>query len=221
MNGMGDPSIKAYTITRGGRKRAVILNAAERLFSSRGFAATRLEDVADEVGLTRAALFYHFRDKQTLYDAMIVDAFSALTGQLGDLLDAGSGTITERIEGAAQAWVDAVVNRPSLARLILRFVADGIQQPWQRIFPDNEQIPAKFFALFEEGRRSGELRPLHDDPFHCASAIIGTTIFYVGALSALLPQGQFEPLAPEQVAAHKREALRATRQLLGIPEHTG
>lgn len=212
-------TVEKYSITRGGRKRAVILEVAERLFSSRGYAATRLEDVAEEVGLTRAALFYHFRDKQTLYDAMIVDAFGSLSSQLRDLLEADSGAIPSRIEKAAEAWVDAIVNRPTLARLILRFVADGIQQPWQRIFFDNEQIPAKFFSLFEEGRRSGELKPLHDDPFHSASAIIGTTVFYVGALSALLPDRQFEPLDPEQVAAHKREALHATRRLLGIPEN--
>jgi TetR/AcrR family transcriptional regulator len=110
------------------------------------------------------------------------------------------------------------VNRPTLARLILRFVADGIEHPAQRIFINNEDVPAKFWALFDEGRRTGKLNPLHDDPFHAASAVIGTTVFYVGALAALVPHGQFEPLAPEQIAAHKREVLHATRRLLGIAD---
>lgn len=214
--GMSDLLMTEYSVTRGGRKRAVILDAAERLFSSRGFAATRLEDVADEVGLTRAALFYHFRDKQTLYDAMVVNAFGSLATQLDAILANNSGTIAARIEMAAEAWVDTIVNRPTLARLILRFVADGIDQPAQRVFHNNEEVPLKFWELFDEGRKSGQLKPLHDDPFHAASAIIGTTVFYVGALSALVPHGQFEPLAPEQIAAHKREALHATRRLLGI-----
>jgi TetR/AcrR family transcriptional regulator len=209
---------KEYAVTRGGRKRAVILEAAERLFSSRGFAATRLEDVAEEVGLTRAALFYHFRDKQTLYDAMVVNAFGSLATQLDTILADSTGTIAARIEMAAEAWVDTIVNRPTLARLILRFVADGIDQPAQRVFRNNEDVPLKFWELFDEGRKSGEFKPLHDDPFHAASAIIGTTVFYVGALCALVPHGQFEPLAPEQIAAHKREALHATRRLLGIAD---
>jgi TetR/AcrR family transcriptional regulator len=208
---------KEYSVTRGGRKRAVILDAAERLFSSRGYAATRLEDVAEEVGLTRAALFYHFRDKQTLYDAMIVDAFGSFATKLDDILASSNDTIAERIEMAVEAWVDTIVNRPTLARLILRFVADGIEKPAQRVFSNREDVPIKFWALFDEGRRTGELNPLHDDPFHVSSAVIGTTVFYVGALSALVPHGQFEPLAPEQVTAHKREVLQTTRRLLGIP----
>ena len=213
---MNNVTAKEYNVSRGKRKRAVILEAAERLFATRGFAATRLEDVADEVGLTRAALFYHFKDKQTLYEAMLVDAFGSLATKLDATLTSTGHTIAERLEMAVEAWVDTIVNRPTLARLILRFVADGVEQPAQRVFFNNGDLPAKFWALFDEGRKTGELKPLHDEPFHTASAIIGTTVFYVGALSALVPIGQFEPLAPEQIAAHKEETLDSLRRLLGI-----
>jgi TetR/AcrR family transcriptional regulator len=215
--GMNNSSSEDYIVAKGERKRAVILSVAERLFSTQGFAATRLEDVAEEVGLTRAALFYHFRDKQTLYDAMVMEAFAPLNDNLKTVLERTDDSIATRIESALSAWVDALVNRPTLARLILRFVADGVE-PLQRIFFDQDHIPEKFLALFEEGRRSGELKPLHDDPFHSASAAIGTTVFYVGALSTLLPQGHFQPLDPDQVAAHKLEALHTMRRLLGIAE---
>lgn len=210
-------SAEEYNISRGDQKRAVILAAAERLFSSRGFAATRLEDVAEEVGLTRAALFYHFRDKQALYDAMIVEAFAPMAEKLEALLASGEGTIAQRLEAAVEVWVDTIVNRPTLARLILRFVADGVEQPTQRIFFDHDDITQQYWALFEQGRKSGELKPLHDDPFHAASAVIGTTVFYVAALSTLLP-GEFEPLAPAQVAGHKLDAVMAMRRMLGIAE---
>jgi len=206
-----------YTVARGEQKRAVILDAAERLFASRGFAATRLEDVAEAVGLTRAALFYHFRDKQALYDAMIAEAFEPMAGELDAILAGSEGSNAQRLELAVAAWVDAIVQRPTLARLILRFVADGAEQPTQRIFFDHDDIVQKFWTLFEEGRASGEFKPLHDNPFHAAAAAIGTTVFYVAALSTLLP-GQFEPLAPEQVSAHKQEAVHTLRHLLGIAE---
>lgn len=204
--------------TRASRTQAEILQTAEQLFASQGFAGTRVEDVAEAVGISRAGLFYHFRDKQMLYDAMIANAFGALTQQLHDLLDATEHPIPKRIELAVAAWVDATVVRPTLARLILRFVADGTDGVIQRIFSDDVLIPVKFWTLFEEGRRSGELKPLHDDPFHAASAVIGTTVFYVGAMATLIPEGIFEPLAPAQVLAHKQEALRSTRRLLGIKD---
>jgi TetR/AcrR family transcriptional regulator len=198
------------------RTQAAILAAAENHFSRLGYAATRLEDIADELGLTRAALFYYFKDKRTLYDAMLADTFSTFANELKHLLEPRSGTISERLELAAGAWVDAVVSRPNLARLILRFVADGIEQPWQRIFIENDQIPQKFFELFEEGRRTGELKPLHDDPFHFASAIIGTPVFYAAALATVVPSKQFEPLDPAQAAVHRRQTLHLLRNLLGI-----
>jgi hypothetical protein len=84
-----------------------------------------------------------------------------------------------------------------------------------RIFIGNELIPTKFFQLFRAGRESGELTPLHNDPFHAASAILGNTVFYVAAMSSLLPN-QFEPLDPDQVACHRDEALSSARRLLGI-----
>lgn len=197
------------------RTKAAILASAENHFARLGFAATRLEDIADELGMTRAALFYYFKDKQMLYDAMIADSFSSLTDTLVELIDSKEHSISERLELAVGAWVDSVVARPNLARLILRFVADGIDQPAMRIFIGNELTPTKFFQLFREGRESGELTPLHDDPFHAASAILGTTVFYVAAMSALLPN-QFEPLDPNQVASHRQEALSSARRLLGI-----
>jgi TetR/AcrR family transcriptional regulator len=198
------------------RTRSTILAAAEELFATRGYAATRLEDVADTVGLTRAALFYYFRDKQALYDAMLENAFGSFTAHLNSVLTAAKGSITERIELAVEAWVDAIAARPSLARLILRYVADVTEQPQRDLLSTNDRMLLNFWSLFEQGRKSGELRPVHDDPFHAASAIIGTTVFYVAGLSALVRQGKFEPLDPRQVAAHKREALFAVRHLLGI-----
>lgn len=200
------------------RARAAILGAAEDLFARRGFSTTRLEDVADVVGLTRAALFYYFGDKQTLYDAVLKDAFGPLEQELKKVLDRDADSVAKRIEASVEAWVDALVARPTLARLILRIVADGPEQLATGIFSDSNQIPQRFWALFEQGRKTGEINPLHDDPFHAASAVVGTTVFYVAALAALVPHGQFEPLDPKQIAAHKSEALHSTRRLLGIAE---
>ena len=209
------PTATARRPAKAERTRAAILVAAERLFARRGFAATRLEDVADAVGVKRAALFYHFRDKQLLYDAVIEDAFGALVACLDEAFSVPRPT-AERIERAVEAWVDAIVARPTLARLILRHAAEADEHSAQPLFPAAERLLRTGISLFERGRSSGELDPVHDDPFHTASAVVGATVFYVSAFAALLPPGDFDPLAPEQVVAHKRDALRTVRRLLGI-----
>lgn len=198
------------------RNRAIILAAALEQFSKLGYAATRIDDVADAVQLTRTGLFYYYRDKQTLYSAMLEDAFRPLVERLGVVLVEEHRSITERIELAAEAWVDAVVARPSLARLVLRFVADGTNQPGTAILSDNFENAAKFWALFTQGKNSGEIKPLLDDPFHAASALVGTTICYVSALSNLVPQGFSQPLNAAQVAGHKEQVLFSLRHVLGL-----
>jgi TetR/AcrR family transcriptional regulator len=209
------PTAAARRPAKAERTRAAVLAAAEPLFARRGYAATRLEDVAEAVGVKRAALFYHFRDKQDLYDAVIEDAFGALVACLDEAFSVPR-PIAERIERAVEAWVDAVVARPALARLMLRHAAGADENSAQPLFPAVERLLRTAWSLFEEGRARGELEPIHDDPFHTASALIGATVFYVSAFGALLPPGDFDPLAPEQVAAHKRDALRTVRRLLGI-----
>ena len=48
---------------------------AERHFAAAGFDAARMEDVAREVGIKRAGIFYYFRDKRALYDAVLTQVF--------------------------------------------------------------------------------------------------------------------------------------------------
>ncbi|WP_372747352.1 TetR/AcrR family transcriptional regulator [Litorivivens sp.] len=218
---MSTAAIKKPRQTKAEKTRAAILAAAENHFARLGFAATRLEDIADELELTRAALFYYFKEKQMLYDAMIADSFGKLANELMAVLDSEDKTIPQRIELAAIAYVNAITERPNLARLIMRFIADGIEQPTQRIFSEDQQLPLKFLALYEEGIKSGVLKPQNNDPFHTASALIGTSVFYVSALSALLPQEQFQPLDPAQAKAHREEVLITLRRQLGIEQKAG
>ena len=105
---------------KGTRTRAEIVAAAERHFATRGFEATRLEDIATEVGIRRAAIFYYFRDKQELYAAVLDEIF----GHWSAVLPPG-GSVAERLEASLTAWIDYIAGRPNVARLILREAANA------------------------------------------------------------------------------------------------
>ena len=51
--------------------RNSILDAAERLFSEHGVSRTSLEDIAAAAGVTRGAIYWHFKDKSDLFTAMV------------------------------------------------------------------------------------------------------------------------------------------------------
>jgi TetR/AcrR family transcriptional regulator, acrAB operon repressor len=63
--------------------REALLDAAEREFRSKGVAHTTLADVADAAGVTRGAIYWHFRDKAELFEAMCERAAMPMEAMLG------------------------------------------------------------------------------------------------------------------------------------------
>lgn len=51
--------------------RRSILDAAERVFQAKGVGASSLQDIAQAAGVTRGAVYWHFKDKADLFDAMM------------------------------------------------------------------------------------------------------------------------------------------------------
>ena len=63
--------------------REALLDAAEREFRGRGVAHTTLADVAEAAGVTRGAIYWHFRDKAELFEAMCERAAMPMEAMLG------------------------------------------------------------------------------------------------------------------------------------------
>jgi AcrR family transcriptional regulator len=159
-------------------------------------------------GVTRAALFYHFRDKQALHDAVIEDIFGALVARLDETFSMPT-SIAARIERSVEVWVDAIVARPALARLILRYAAEAEERPAQSLFPAAERLLRMGWSLFERARE------WRDQPRTTTPSTSQARDRRDRFLSPRWSPRHFDPLAPEQ-AAHKRDALRTARHLLGL-----
>ncbi|MED5261094.1 MAG: TetR/AcrR family transcriptional regulator [Myxococcota bacterium] len=198
------------------KTRAAILEAAEGLFAERGFAVTRLEDVAEAVGIRRASIVYYYRDKTELYDAVLGDVFGALLDRIEPILRSDS-PLAERTESAVSEWISFLVARPTTARLLLREVADAQPEKSLRLGPHT----APFFETVRDVLQAvspGDARAVGEriDPVHVASTLAGATIFYVAAMPVLVPG--FLPHEPRALAAHRHEMTLVTRRLLGLPD---
>lgn len=55
--------------------RALLIGAAERVFSAKGFAAATADDIATEAGVARSAIWRHFEDKSDLFGAAVLQPF--------------------------------------------------------------------------------------------------------------------------------------------------
>src|ERR671930_18978 len=70
---------------------AEILEAALALFVEKGFAATRLDDVAARAGLSKAAIYLYFQDKTALFQGVVRQAIAVNLGTVEAMLKAHKG----------------------------------------------------------------------------------------------------------------------------------
>ena len=63
-------------------RRETILAAALDEFSARGFAATRLDDVAQRAGVAKGTIYLYFRDKESLFQELVRAMLGPLVGRL-------------------------------------------------------------------------------------------------------------------------------------------
>src|SRR5580658_9522093 len=96
-----------------------IKEAATKLFTHKGFAATRTRDIADEAGINLALLNYYFRSKQKLFDLVMMENFQQfIKGITVNFLDE-TMTFDQRIERIVAAYVDMLTRLPDLPMFIL------------------------------------------------------------------------------------------------------
>src|SRR2546429_8444242 len=90
---------------RSGGTRAALLTAARGLFAERGYAGVSTEDVVTAAGVTRGALYHHYRDKRDLFRAVFEQLEADLVARLaaaGDAADARTA-----IDRGTAAFLDA------------------------------------------------------------------------------------------------------------------
>jgi len=89
------------------RTRQQILDAAQRLFNEHGYDATSLQMIADELGLTKAAVYYHFRAKNEILQAIMLPGIERLKALLDDA--AAIRGRRARLEFLVSGFVDFLV----------------------------------------------------------------------------------------------------------------
>src|SRR5215218_112564 len=75
---------------RAAERRGAIIEAAMDEFIARGFAATRLDDVAKRAGVAKGTIYLHFKDKESMFEELIRTALVPLIGRLAAPPPAGA-----------------------------------------------------------------------------------------------------------------------------------
>jgi AcrR family transcriptional regulator len=144
---------------RAAERRAAIVEAALDEFIARGFAATRLDDVAKRAGVAKGTIYLHFKDKESMFEELIRTAIVPMVGRLHAPPPIG-GSVRDAVEGFAQNFIREVANtrRADIVRLI---VAEGPRFPAIADFYYREVVSrglAGMRAMIELGIARGEIQ---------------------------------------------------------------
>jgi TetR/AcrR family transcriptional regulator len=199
--------------SRGQRTRREILEAAEAVFAERGFLGARLDDVAERVGIRKPSVLHHFPDKRALYDAVLAELIGGLFTRLQAVMP-GNGSLASSVEAAVDAWVSYIGERSSLARILLREIADA--RPGVPSTFVHHALP--LLGLMDQTIRAGQRQKifLQIDPIHLASTITGATVFFLLGTPLLGESWPFDPRSSSQLQQLRDELRRITRRLLGF-----
>src|SRR5262245_42668778 len=85
-------------------RRAAIVEAAMDEFVARGFAATRLDDVAKRAGVAKGTLYLYFKDKESMFEELIRTALVPLIGRL-TAPPPITGPVRDAVEGFAEIFL--------------------------------------------------------------------------------------------------------------------
>ncbi len=100
-------------------RRLVIEDAASALFARRGYAETKLEDIAAAAGVTKQLLYRHFPSKQALHLALLVRHRDELLGGLAAGM-AEPGPLEQRLPQVLDRWFAYVEEHPYAAAMLFR-----------------------------------------------------------------------------------------------------
>jgi AcrR family transcriptional regulator len=141
-----------------------ILEAAERVFGRLGSAAG-MDAIAAEAGVAVGTLYNHFRDRDTLVDALVEARAAALLERVQAAL-AGSETLEfrARLERVLDAVLASTSPNPHFRQV---FLQAELRKPIRSAIV--ERVRGVLAPVFEQGRRAGELRP---DPYKLQAAFL-------------------------------------------------
>jgi len=183
-------------------RRAAIVAAGLDEFTAKGFAATRLDDVAKRAGVAKGTIYLHFKDKEALFQELVRTALGPLIVRISNPpIGAGGGSARAAMEALADTFAREVVGtrRADIVRMI---ISEGTRFPQLADFYYSEVIAhgiAGMRKLIEYGIARGEIRNpgLADFP----QLLVGPMIV------AVIWQGLFGKHAPLDVKAMLRVHL--------------
>lgn len=147
---------------------AELLDAALEIFVEKGFAATRVEEVAQRAGVSKGTLFLYFPSKEELFKAVVRENISGRLGEWNTEFANFQGTTQDMLRHVMQTWWDRIgsTKASGISRLMM---SEAGNFPELTAFYQNEVVlPTHNLIqrILQRGVERGEFRPLSETELH-------------------------------------------------------
>src|ERR1700691_5428838 len=188
--------------------RAAIMQAAAREFAENGIAGARTDAIAGTARVNKALLYYYFKDKETLYGAVLDEAFAGLKATVFRVLD-GNLPPREKMMAYAGAYFDFIASNQIYPRLMQREMMrarEGQSQHIDKVVKTYIQpIFLRVGELMRQGIADGEFRPVN--PAHFVPSMVAMIVFYFSSADMMQRIVGYNPLTPERIAERRAAVL--------------
>jgi len=143
--------------------RSTIIDKAKSLFIEHGYHGLSMREIAEKVGVSKPALYYHFKDKEELFYAVLSSGLDAISNMI-DTINNQPVSSSEKLG----LFMEYVLTQPTEQRAFIRLGTQEIAQlsPASRqLFSEsyNQQFIGKLRAMIQTGIEDGEFRAMDTD----------------------------------------------------------
>ncbi len=196
--------------TRGqpAESRAAILKAAIAEFAEHGIAGARTDNIAHAANVNKALLYYYFKDKDALYEAVLDHVFKGLLQRVMPVLESKLAPREKMLEYVA-AYFDYIAANPRFPRVVqgewMQLGARGSAR-MQRIAKEYfRPIFEKLVGVLRDGIRAGEFRAVN--PLDFLPSVAAIIVFYFTAAPLMKTLMKVDPLSAERIRERRAFVL--------------
>ena len=96
--------------------------AARKVFHQKGYAGTRIRDIAEEAGINHAMLNYYFRSKEKLFQVVMIETMTYFFQGISTILNQEKTSLEQKIEQVVAKYIDLLLEEPELPTFVFNEV---------------------------------------------------------------------------------------------------
>ncbi|WP_347158807.1 TetR/AcrR family transcriptional regulator [Pontibacter chitinilyticus] len=180
-----------------------ILEAAKKVFLTKGMAGARMQDIADEAGINKAMLHYYFRSKEKLFEEIFRQVSGQLMPRINQLLEADL-PLFEKIYFFCEEYIERMLQNPFIPLFLVNEAnvqqGEFLEKHW-----GNQRPNLRMFAdQVEREAAQGLIKPVH--PMQLFLNMVSMCIFpFLSKPILQYVSGMEEDAFRQLMAARKRE----------------